>query len=77
WAYNGFQQHHRPPDYFNQTNFGVPPQFQNHTAGMQQRLPNFPLNPNAAAFIPRGFHRPNVLLRTYQRGMLLALNPYT
>ncbi|EYC07467.1 hypothetical protein Y032_0070g449 [Ancylostoma ceylanicum] len=24
---------------------------------MQQRLPSFPLNPNAAAFVPRGYQR--------------------
>lgn len=66
WSYNGYQQ--PPPDYFNHNQFGVPMQHyggrgghaSNHSGHMQmqhcpQQISGFSLNPNAAAFIPRGY----------------------
>ncbi|CAJ0607493.1 unnamed protein product [Cylicocyclus nassatus] len=61
WAYNGYPQHQRPPpDYYGQPNFAVPPQYPCPPSGLPpQRLPTFPLNPNAATFVPRNYQRPN------------------
>ncbi|KAK5983542.1 hypothetical protein GCK32_004640 [Trichostrongylus colubriformis] len=72
WSYNGYQQQTRAPDFFNHNNFGVPIQYGNRVATnhsdrsnyvpMQQcqgQMPNFPLNPNAAAFVPRNYHQVN------------------
>ncbi|VDO40934.1 unnamed protein product [Haemonchus placei] len=73
WSYNGYQPQTRAPDYFNHNNFGVPMQYGNRGvpnhcdrtkfAPVQQQcsgpMPTFPLNPNAAAFVPRNYHQQN------------------